>query len=163
LPAFKIVSPDFTNIPLIQNLAAHDKPIILSTGMSNEAEIDQVIQHLDSLEAQYALLHCNSIYPTSIKDLNLNFINRLAVLFKGAIGYSGHEKGFVLTLDAVGLGAKIIERHITLSCNANGPDQSSLLEPIEFSEMVNSIRLIEKNLDRNERILNQGEQGNRIA
>ena len=163
LPAFKIGSPDFTNIPLIQNLATHDKPIILSTGMSTEAEIDQVIHYLDSLEAQYALLHCNSTYPASIEDLNLNFIKRLALLSKRAVGYSGHEKGFVPTLAAVSLGAKIIERHITLSCNANGPDHSSSLEPIEFSEMVNSIRLIEKSLGRNERILNQGEQGNRIA
>ena len=63
LPAYKIGSPDFTNIPLIQNLAAHDKPLILSTGMSTEAEIDQVIQYLNSFEAQYALLHCNSTYP----------------------------------------------------------------------------------------------------
>ena len=127
LPALKIGSPDFTNIPLIQSLAAHDKPLILSTGMSTEAEIDQVIQYLDSLEAQY--LHCNSTYPASIEDLNLNFIKRLALLSKRAVGYSGHEKGFVPTLAAVSLGAKIIERHI-ISCNANGPDHSSSLEPI---------------------------------
>jgi sialic acid synthase SpsE/sugar phosphate isomerase/epimerase len=163
LPAFKIGSPDFTNLPLIENLAAHNKPLILSTGMSTEAEIDQVIQHLNSLEAQYSLLHCNSTYPASIEDLNLNFIKRLALLSKRTVGYSGHEKGFIPTLAAVTLGAKIIERHITLSCSAIGPDHSSSLEPIEFSEMVKSIRLTEKSLGRNERILNQGEQGNRIA
>jgi N-acetylneuraminate synthase len=163
LPALKIGSPDFTNLNLIENLASHDKPLILSTGMSTEAEIDQVIQHLNSLEAQYALLHCNSTYPASIEDLNLNFIKRLELLSKRTVGYSGHEKGFIPTLAAVSLGAKIVERHITLSCNANGPDHSSSLEPNEFSEMVKSIRLIEKSLGRNERILNQGEQGNRIA
>ena len=82
---------------------------------------------------------------------------------KRTVGYSGHEKGFIPTLTAVALGAKIIERHITLSSKANGPDHSSSLEPEEFSEMVKSIRLIEKSLGQNERILNQGEQGNRIA
>ena len=112
--------------------------------MSTEAEIDQVINHLNSLEIQYALLHCNSTYPASFEDLNLNFIKRLELMCKRTVGYSGHEKGFIPTLTAVALGAKIIERHITLSSKANGPDHSSSLEPEEFSEMVKSIRLIEK-------------------
>lgn len=163
LPAFKIGSPDFTNLKLIDSLASFDKPLILSTGMSTEAEIDQVINHLNSLEIQYALLHCNSTYPASFEDLNLNFIKRLELMCKRTVGYSGHEKGFIPTLTAVALGARIIERHITLSSKANGPDHSSSLEPEEFSEMVKSIRLIEKSLGQNERILNQGEQGNRIA
>ena len=106
LPAFKIGSPDFTNLKLIDSLASLDKLLILSTGMSTEAEIDQVINHLNSLEIQYALLHCNSTYPASFEDLNLNFIKRLELMCKRTVGYSGHEKGVYSYIDCRCVGSK---------------------------------------------------------
>ena len=84
----------------------------------------------------YALLHCNSTYPASIVDLNLKYINKLKTLSNRVVGYSGHERGYLPTLAAVAMGAKIIERHFTLDNNAEGPDHSSSLEPSDFKQMV---------------------------
>lgn len=163
VPVFKIGSPDFTNITLIEKISEFGKPIIISTGMSTEFEIERVIQKLNSMNIDYALLHCNSTYPASIEDLNLKYLLKLKKLSGRLVGYSGHERGYLPTLAAVSLGAKIIERHLTLDSNYDGPDHSSSLEPADFKEMVDSIRSIEIALGKGKRIFNQGEQVNRIA
>jgi sialic acid synthase SpsE/sugar phosphate isomerase/epimerase/CBS domain-containing protein len=163
IPAYKIGSPDFTNIPLIEKVAGLGKPMIISTGMSTEHEIQAVIEKLNKWGVDYALLHCNSTYPASIVDLNLKYINKLKTLSNRVVGYSGHERGYLPTLAAVSMGAKIIERHFTLDNNAEGPDHSSSLEPDDFRKMVFDIRQIEDALGDEKRIFNQGEQVNRIA
>ena len=163
LNAYKIGSPDFTNIPLIRKVAATGKPLILSTGMSSELEIQRVISELERLNVHYALLHCNSTYPASPEDLNLNFIKKLSETSGRVVGYSGHERGYLASLASVTLGAKIIERHLTLDRTDEGPDHSSSLEPIDFKKMVQDIRQVESCLGLDKRILNQGEKVNRIA
>jgi N-acetylneuraminate synthase len=163
IPAYKIGSPDFTNIPLMEKVASLGKPMIISTGMSTEYEIQAVIEKLNRWGVDYALLHCNSTYPASIVDLNLKYINKLKTLSNRVVGYSGHERGYLPTLAAVSMGAKIIERHFTLDNNAEGPDHSSSLEPNDFKQMVLDIRQIEDALGDEKRIFNQGEQVNRIA
>ena len=161
--AFKVGSPDFTNIPLIRKIAKTGKPVILSTGMSSEIEIQRVIGELEDLNLQYALLHCNSTYPASPEDINLNFIKKLADNCGRPIGYSGHERGYLASLASIPLGAKIIERHLTIDNTSEGPDHSSSLEPIDFAKMVKDIRKIETCLGQNHRIVNQGEEVNRIS
>ena len=161
--AFKIGSPDFTNISLIEKVASIGKPMIASTGMSNELEIQRVIAELEKMHANYALLHCNSTYPASPEDLNLNFIRKLAETSGRIVGYSGHERGYLPSVTAVALGARIIERHITLDNALEGPDHSSSLEPSDFKKMVEKIRQTEICLGDKRREINQGEEVNRVA
>ena len=131
--------------------------------MSSELEIQRVISELERLNVHYALLHCNSTYPASPEDLNLNFIKKLSETSGRVVGYSGHERGYLASLASVTLGAKIIERHLTLDRTDEGPDHSSSLEPIDFKKMVQDIRQVESCLGLDKRILNQGEKVNRIA
>ena len=161
VPAFKTASADFTNIDLIEYLIEKNKPIILSTGMSSESEIKTTIKFLNSFNADYALLHCNSTYPAPFKDINLRYLENLK-LNHVPVGYSGHERGIAVTLAAVALGAKIIERHITLDKNMEGPDHTASLEYEEFKQLIIGIRQIESALGtKSERLISQGELINR--
>ena len=162
-PAYKIGSPDFTNLPLLERVSSLGKPMIISTGMSNEHEIHTVLENLNEWGSDFALLHCNSTYPASVVDLNLNYIKKLKTLSNRVVGYSGHERGYLPTLASVAMGAKIIERHLTLDRSHDGPDHSSSLEPKEFEKMVKDIRLIESSMGQEKRVFNQGEQVNRVA
>lgn len=145
VPAFKIASADLCNPYLIAKAASLGKPLILSTGMSLEHEIIRTIEQLQGLGVPFALLHCNSTYPAPESDIQLGYIARLRELH-GLIGYSGHERGTAITLAAVALGAKLVERHITLDRGMEGPDHLASLEPLEFRQLVDGIRQIEKAL-----------------
>lgn len=140
--ALKIASADLCNPYLIAKAASLGKPLILSTGMSFEHEISRAIEQLNSLGTPFALLHCNSTYPAPDADIQLGYITRLQALH-GLIGYSGHERGIAVTLGAVALGAKLIERHITLDRGMEGPDHLASLEPQEFRQLVEGIRQLE--------------------
>lgn len=145
VPAFKIASADLCNPYLIRKAAALGKPLILSTGMSFEPEIIRAIAQLQDLGVPFALLHCNSTYPAPETDIHLCYLTRLRQLHD-VVGYSGHERGIAITLGAVALGAKIVERHITLDRSMEGPDHLASLEPEEFRNLVEGIRQIEKAL-----------------
>jgi sialic acid synthase SpsE/endonuclease IV len=160
---FKIGSPDFTNLFLIEEIMKFHKPIILSTGMSQYKEVKQVVQVLKNAQAKFCLLHCNSTYPAFPQDLNLKMIPRMRKDFGVEIGYSSHEKGFTPTLAAVALGASIIERHITLDQKQRGPDHTSSLLPNEFRSMIDAIRELEVALGSSKKKLIQGEKNNRLA
>lgn len=143
--ALKLASADLFNPFLIHKAAALGKPLILSTGMSYEHEIVRAIEQLNHLGTPFALLHCNSAYPAPESDIQLGYLKRLKELH-GVIGYSGHERGIAVTFAAVALGATIIERHITLDRNMEGPDHLASLEPEEFGQLVHGIRQLEKAL-----------------
>ena len=161
VPAYKVASADLTNIPLIKLLIETSQPLILSTGMSSEKEIIKTVEFLNSKNANFALLHCNSTYPAPLHDINLKWMNKLSEIHP-LIGYSGHERGISVSLAAVALGAKIIEKHFTFDRSMEGPDHAASLEPKEFKSLVNNIRNIEVALgDGNERIVSQGEMINR--
>ena len=161
VPAYKIASADLTNLPLLAYITKMKKPLILSTGMSTQAEINFSVNFLKKKRAKFSLLHCNSTYPTPLKHLNLNYMDRLKK-FNVPIGYSGHERGYAPTLAAVAKGASIIERHITLDKNMEGPDHLASLDSNEFSDLVENIRIIEKSLGENRpRKISQGELINR--
>jgi sialic acid synthase SpsE/sugar phosphate isomerase/epimerase len=143
--ALKIASADLCNPYLIASAARLGKPLILSTGMSFEHEIIRTIAQLNGLNVPFALLHCNSTYPAPEGDIQLGYLRRLQELH-GTIGYSGHERGTAITLGAVALGAKLVERHITLDRGMEGPDHLASLEPGEFKQLTDGIRQLEQAL-----------------
>ncbi len=163
MPAYKVASADLTNHELLRAIAATGKPMICSTGMSTEDEIVQSAQLLRHLGAPHVLLHCNSTYPAPFKDINLKYIERIQEIGNCLVGYSGHERGIAISIAAVSLGAKVVERHITLDKNMEGNDHKASLLPDEFREMVKGIREVEEGLGTNaERKLSQGEMINRV-
>jgi N,N'-diacetyllegionaminate synthase len=142
----KIPSGEITNLPYLRFIGGLEKKIILSTGMSNMGEIEDAIDVLESSGANrenIAVLHCNTEYPTPMRDVNLRAMQTIRHAFNVAIGYSDHTMGLEVPLAAVALGAKIIEKHLTLSQGMLGPDHRASMEPKEFSEMVAAIRNIE--------------------
>lgn len=159
--AYKVASADLTNMPLLEKLAKTKKPLILSTGMSKEVEINNTVNFLNSKKISFALLHCNSTYPAPLHDINLKWMKKLKMIHP-IIGYSGHERGINVSLGAVAMGAKIIERHYTLDRKMEGPDHAASLLKDEFSNLVDGIREIEQSLGTGqERMLSQGEMINR--
>ena len=162
MKAYKVASADLTNHELLEALIETGKPLICSTGMSTEFEIKSSIDFLQRRGANFALLHCNSTYPTPFKDINLAYISRLKDMSDGPVGYSGHERGISVPIAAVALGAKIIEKHFTVDKSMEGNDHKVSLLPQEFKEMVEEIRKIEEALGQNaERKISQGELLNR--
>ncbi|TWC16157.1 MULTISPECIES: N-acetylneuraminate synthase family protein [unclassified Pseudomonas] len=145
VPALKIASADLCNPYLIAKAASLGKPLVLSTGMSLEHEIIRAIEQLKGLGVPFALLHCNSTYPAPETDIQLGYLARLRQLHD-LVGYSGHERGTAISIAAVALGAKLIERHITLDRSMEGPDHLASLEPEEFRQLVEGIRQVEKAL-----------------
>ena len=161
IQAYKVASADLTNLPLIENLVATKKPLILSTGMSSADEIQITTNFLNAKGAEFVLLHCNSTYPAPFHDINLNWIKKLRDIHP-LVGYSGHERGIAVTLAAVGLGAKVVERHFTFDRSMEGPDHAASLERQEFKDLVRGIRQIEEALGTGlERTISQGEMINR--
>jgi sialic acid synthase SpsE/sugar phosphate isomerase/epimerase len=163
VPAYKVASADLTNLPLLDRLALTNKPLILSTGMSTSEEVKYTVNFLNSRKVDFALLHCNSTYPAPLHDINLNWIARLKAIH-GLVGYSGHERGINVSLAAVALGAKVIERHFTLDRKMEGPDHAASLEFEEFRDLILGCREIEEALGSDELIdrkLSQGEMINR--
>jgi sialic acid synthase SpsE/sugar phosphate isomerase/epimerase/CBS domain-containing protein len=159
---YKVASADFTNFDLLQAMAATGKTLICSTGMASEREIRDGVSLLRSAGAQFCLLHVNSTYPTPYKDVNLNYITRLATVGGCPVGYSGHERGWTVPLAAVALGACVVEKHITVDRGMEGNDHKVSLMPDELADMVRAIRAVEESMGSGEdRVMTQGEMMNR--
>jgi N-acetylneuraminate synthase len=160
--AYKIASADLTNLPLLARLAATGKTLIVSTGMSTTDEIKAAAKFLDDRNASYVLLHCQSTYPAALHNIHLRFMETLHEIHP-VVGYSGHERGIAVSTAAVALGAVVIERHITLDREMEGPDHAASLEPEEFKALVSGIREVEAARGEKlaERALSQGELINR--
>lgn len=143
-PCYKIASACLTDDNLLRYTRSKGKPIILSTGMSTMDQIRHAvgILGLDDL----VVLHCTSTYPSKPEELNLSMIRTLQKEFDCPIGYSGHEVGLATTLAAVVLGAKVVERHITLDRAMWGSDQAASVEPHGFARLVRDIRVFERAL-----------------
>jgi len=160
--AYKVASADLTNLPLLAKLAATGKTLIVSTGMSTSDEIRAAAKFLDDRSAPYVLLHCQSTYPAALHNIHLRFMETLREIHP-FVGYSGHERGIAVSIGAVALGAAVIERHITLDREMEGPDHAASLEPEEFKALVSGIREVEAARGEKlaERALSQGELINR--
>jgi N-acetylneuraminate synthase len=145
---YKIPSGEIINYPYLKHIAAKNKPIIMSTGMTNLGEVEEAINTIRTVnsEAKISLLHCTTNYPTSYEEVNLKAMQTLAAAFKLPVGYSDHTLGIEVPIAAVALGARIIEKHFTLDKKLLGPDHKASLEPGELKEMIKAIRNIEKAL-----------------
>jgi N-acetylneuraminate synthase len=138
----KIPSAKITDLELVEETVRSGFPIILSTGMSTLSELDKVVDIARKHTSNFLLMHTNSSYPAKIEDLNLNCIRTLRERYDCEIGYSGHEFGLEPTVLAVILGAKVIERHITLDHSMWGTDQSSSVEVMGMDALYKRIRAI---------------------
>lgn len=164
VPAFKVSSSDLSNIPFLRTIGEYGKPVILSSGMSTMAEIKDAIDMVIATgNEEIALLHCVSNYPTRPADLNLRVITTLKERIHKPIGFSDHSMGTYAAVAAVALGATIIEKHITLDQNAQGPDHKASLNPEEFKELVTAIRSTELALGSGEKFLSDEEVENRAV
>lgn len=161
LAAYKIGSPDLSNFPLIEYVAATRKPMLVSTGMSTEDEIRRSLAFLERCQADYALFHCVSTYPAAPEEINLRFMARLHEWSGRPVGYSGHDEGIVISLAAVASGACLLERHLTLDRTMRGPDHKASLEPAQFVEQVRAVREVEASLGVPHRWITRGETLNR--
>ena len=147
IPLIKIPSGEITNLPYLRHVGKIGKPIIMSTGMSS---MNEVISALDILvksgtkKDKITVLHCNTEYPTPMKDVNLNAMNTIKNRLGVSVGYSDHTLGIEIPIAAVAMGATVIEKHFTLDRNFDGPDHAASLELDELKSMVNAIRNIEK-------------------
>ena len=157
VPAYKIASADLSNFPLIDYIARTKKPILISTGMSTMEEIEKTVNFLKEKNIEFLLLHSNSTYPAPVDTLNLSLIHHLEQKFQLPVGYSGHEQGIIPSVTAAILGAVLIERHITLDKTMEGIDQSSSLEPLEFSQLIKFIREAENSLGKPIKKMTRGE------
>ena len=163
LSYFKVPSGEITNIPYLEALGKFGKKIILSTGMSNIYEIKKAIKTLivnGTKKNNITLMQCTSAYPAPYDEINLNVISTLRNSFKLKIGFSDHSLGVQASIAAVALGAKFIEKHLTLSKKLKGPDHRASLDPSEFKFMVQSIRIVEKVLGSHIKQITKSEKKN---
>lgn len=138
---YKIPSASLTDISLLKHLRSTGRPLILSTGMSTHKQIIEAVHQIG--EENLVITHATSAYPCDPHELNLRMIQTLQDTFGCPIGYSGHEVGLVTSAVAVGLGACMIERHITLDRALWGSDQAASVEPGGFEKLVKYIRVTE--------------------
>lgn len=147
VPAYKIASFELTDIPLIETAARTGKPLILSTGMGSDKEIEEAVSCARSAGAtQIALLKCTSAYPSASEEMHLKTIPDMMTRFGLPVGLSDHSMELSVPVAAVALGACIIEKHFCLSRKEKGPDTAFSLEPQEFRAMVDAVRTTEKAL-----------------
>ena len=141
----KIASADIVNRPLLEAVAQTGLPVIMSTGMATLAEVERAIDLLSALGAEdIALMHCVSSYPLDVDQVNMGWMSTLRQAFGLPTGYSDHTMGIAIPIMAASLGAVMIEKHLTLDRNMEGPDHAASLEPDEFHRMVQAIRSVEQ-------------------
>ena len=144
IPFIKIGSGDIGNISFLRYMGSKHLPIILSTGMSTLGDVDVSINALRTGgAADITILHCTTSYPCPYNQVNLKAMCTLRDAFHLPVGYSDHTIGNEVAVAAVALGARIIEKHFTLSCNMEGPDHAASTEPEAFAELVKAIRNVE--------------------
>jgi N-acetylneuraminate synthase len=140
-PCYKVASACLTHDELLLRHRETKRPLILSTGMSTMEQIRHAVELLD--QDRLIILHTTSTYPSQVEDLNLRVINSLQQQFSCPIGYSGHEIGLQTSVAAVALGARVVERHITLDRAMWGSDQAASVEPQGLARLVRDIRAVE--------------------
>jgi N-acetylneuraminate synthase len=144
VPLFKVPSGEITNLPFLEYLARKGRPLILSTGMSTLAEVEEAVRVLETAGAtKLTLLHCVTEYPAPFEQVNLRAMQTLRSAFGLPVGYSDHTPGIEIAVAAVALGAEVVEKHFTLDRSLPGPDHSASLEPQELRQMVEAIRHVE--------------------
>ncbi len=149
VPVHKVASFELVDLPLLRRIAATKKPVIMSTGMSTLEEISEAVETLRSAgSGPLVLLKCTSAYPASPDEMDLRTIQDMAARFQTPVGLSDHTLGSTVAVAAVALGACVVEKHFTLSRATPGPDSAFSMEPKEFRDMVDAIRVTEQALGR---------------
>lgn len=149
VPVYKVASFEINDIPFIRKIAETGKPIIMSTGIAYLSDIELALKTCrEAGNEQVILLKCTSAYPSPYEDINLRTIPSMREVFDCLVGLSDHTMGCAVAGAGVAVGAKVVEKHLTLSRKDGGPDASFSMEPQEFREMVDNIRLVEKALGR---------------
>lgn len=147
VPAYKVASFEINDIPFIRKIARTGKPIIISTGIAYMSDIDLAVRTcLEEGNDKVILLKCTSAYPSPYEDMNLRTIPNLSQSFDCLAGLSDHSMGYSVDVAAVALGARVIEKHMTLKRADGGPDSDFSMEAEEFKEMCTQIRIAEKAL-----------------
>lgn len=147
VPAYKVASFELVDLPLVRRMAATGKPLVMSTGMATDEEIEEAVQAARGAGATaIALLKCSSAYPSPPDAMNLRAIPAMAERWRLPVGLSDHTIGESVPIAAVALGACIIEKHFTLSRAEATADAAFSLEPAEFRAMVEAVRMIERAL-----------------
>lgn len=142
---YKIASFELVDIPLLEYVAAKNKPIIMSTGMGTLEEIQEAVDAIYSTgNRQLALMKCSSAYPAKPEEMNLRTMQDLKERFGVPVGLSDHSMGAFSAATAVAMGANLIEKHFCISRAVKNPDSSFSMEPQEFREMVEQVREVEK-------------------
>ena len=147
MPAYKIASFEIRDIPLIRKIARLGKPVIMATGIAYLEDIERAVRVCrEEGNGQIVLLKCTSTYPTPYEDMNIKVLPNMAETFGCLTGLSDHSMGTAVAVAGVALGAKMIEKHFTLSRADGGPDAAFSMEPEEFRRMVDDVRIVEKAL-----------------
>lgn len=158
VPFYKVASADLTNLPLLKHIAKKRKPVFLSTGMASLGDVKTAVELIQMYEKRIVLFQCTSSYPAPYEQLNLNVLKQYRKLYPDIVlGYSGHEPGIVIPCVAVGLGAKVIEKHITFDKNARGSDHKAALDITELNELIENIRNTEKSLGLSNKTIQKSE------
>ena len=140
IPLYKIGSGDLTNIPFLLKIAKIGKPMIISTGMATIEEIRESLDQINKYNKNTILLHCTTSYPCPITEVNLRAMQTLEKEFGCLVGYSDHTLGINVMVTAARFGAVIIEKHLTLDKDMEGPDHKASIDPIELKEAIHKIR-----------------------
>jgi pseudaminic acid synthase len=147
VPCFKIASCEITDHILLKKIAETKKPVIISSGMASLGELEEAVSILrKNGTPEIAMLKCTAEYPAQAEDANLITIKHMIDTFNVVGGLSDHTLGIEVPVASVCMGAKIIEKHFTLSRQSGSPDDAFSLEPHEFKQMVDSVRIVEKTL-----------------
>ena len=150
-PIYKIASPEITDIPLLVKVAKTNKPVIISTGLATEKDLDLAIKTLKKNKCKkIIILKCTSAYPAPIDELNLSSIKKIEKKYKTVVGFSDHSLGKIAPIVAISFGAKVIEKHMNLEKNNKSVDNFFSLNVSGFKEMVKNIRDTEKMIGREE-------------
>jgi len=145
VPAYKIASFEINDIPFIEYIASKKKPIIISTGIARMSDIQDALDACKRMgNENVVLLKCTSSYPAPIEEINLKTIPNMKETFDCIVGLSDHTMGNAVSVGGVAIGAKIVEKHLTLRRSDGGADAKFSMEPEEFKEMVDNIRIVEK-------------------
>ena len=164
LGLWKIPSGEITNYPYLKRIALWHEPVIFSTGMCEMTDIEEAMKVLlrnGLTKEQLIVLHCNTEYPTPMRDVHLHAMKTIADQLGVKVGYSDHTLGIEIPIAAVALGACVIEKHFTLDREMDGPDHKASLEPKELAQMVSAIRNVEKALGGTEKKISASEEKNR--
>lgn len=163
VPMHKVASFELVDIPLLKKVGSTKKPVIMSTGLASKEEIAEALDALRSTGcSDITLLKCTSAYPAKPEDANLNTIPAMAAEFGCSVGISDHTLGIEVPVVAVSLGARVIEKHFTLTRGDGGADSDFSLTPDEFKAMVDAVRVAEKSLGNIQYGGSEGDRKNKV-